>query len=163
MTTPPADKSELASNKTAEPASGSKEESGRNWSDTLFLPKTDFPMKAGLPQREPELIARWNEIRLYDRLREEAKGRGKFVLHDGPPYANGHLHIGHALNKTLKDVVVRSQGMMGKDAPYVPGWDCHGSPSSGRLRRVSATRARTRTRSRSTPSGASAGNSLRNG
>ncbi|MFD0988342.1 isoleucine--tRNA ligase [Methyloligella solikamskensis] len=128
MTTPPADKSELASNKTAEPASGGKEDKGRNWSETLFLPKTDFPMKAGLPKREPELIARWNEIELYKRLRDEARGRGKFVLHDGPPYANGNLHIGHALNKTLKDVVVRSQGMMGKDAPYVPGWDCHGLP-----------------------------------
>ncbi|XSG83587.1 MAG: isoleucine--tRNA ligase [Methyloligella sp. ZOD6] len=85
-------------------------------------------MKAGLPQREPELLARWAELGLYRRLREESQGRGKFVLHDGPPYANGHLHIGHALNKTLKDVVVRSQGMMGKDAPYVPGWDCHGLP-----------------------------------
>ncbi len=101
---------------------------GRDWSKTLFLPSTDFPMKAGLPQREPELLARWQKFRLYDRLREEAMGRPKFILHDGPPYANGPLHIGHALNKILKDVINRSQGMMGKDANYVPGWDCHGLP-----------------------------------
>ena len=101
---------------------------GRDWSATLFLPKTDFPMKAGLPEREPELLKRWERLRLYDRLREEAMGREKFILHDGPPYANGHLHIGHALNKILKDVINRSQGMMGKDANYVPGWDCHGLP-----------------------------------
>jgi isoleucyl-tRNA synthetase len=101
---------------------------GRDWSKTLFLPTTDFPMKAGLPQKEPELLARWQALRLYDRMREEAMGRPKFILHDGPPYANGHLHIGHALNKILKDVINRSQGMMGKDANYVPGWDCHGLP-----------------------------------
>ena len=101
---------------------------GRDWSVTLFLPKTDFPMKAGLPEREPELLKRWEKLRLYDRMREEAMGREKFILHDGPPYANGHLHIGHALNKILKDVINRSQGMMGKDANYVPGWDCHGLP-----------------------------------
>ena len=101
---------------------------GRDWSATLFLPKTDFPMKAGLPEREPELLKRWERLRLYDRLREESMGRDQFILHDGPPYANGHLHIGHALNKILKDVINRSQGMMGKDANYVPGWDCHGLP-----------------------------------
>jgi isoleucyl-tRNA synthetase len=101
---------------------------GRDWSKTLFLPKTDFPMKAGLPEREPELLKRWEKIRLYDRLREEAMGRENFILHDGPPYANGRLHIGHALNKILKDVINRSQSMMGKDANYVPGWDCHGLP-----------------------------------
>jgi isoleucyl-tRNA synthetase len=100
----------------------------RDWSETLFLPRTDFPMKAGLPQREPELLERWTKLGLYKRLREEARGREKFVLHDGPPYANGHLHIGHALNKILKDVINRSQSMMGKDASYVPGWDCHGLP-----------------------------------
>jgi isoleucyl-tRNA synthetase len=104
------------------------QQTDRDWSETLFLPKTDFPMKAGLPKREPEWLERWAEMRLYDRLREEAKGRAKFVLHDGPPYANGHLHIGHALNKILKDVITRSQAMMGKDANYVPGWDCHGLP-----------------------------------
>jgi isoleucyl-tRNA synthetase len=101
---------------------------GRDWSATLFLPKTDFPMKAGLPEREPELLKRWERLRLYDRMREEAMGREKFILHDGPPYANGNIHIGTGLNKILKDVINRSQRMMGKDANYVPGWDCHGLP-----------------------------------
>jgi isoleucyl-tRNA synthetase len=100
----------------------------RDYSETLFLPKTDFPMRAGLPQKEPELLAHWARIGLYRRLREEAKGRTKFVLHDGPPYANAHIHIGHALNKILKDVVTRSQQMLGADSNYVPGWDCHGLP-----------------------------------
>ncbi|TAL00548.1 MAG: isoleucine--tRNA ligase [Rhodospirillaceae bacterium] len=95
---------------------------------TVFLPASDFPMKAGLPQLEPKLLERWQRLDLYKRLREDAKGRKKFVLHDGPPYANGNLHIGHALNKILKDVIVRAQQMMGRDAPYVPGWDCHGLP-----------------------------------
>jgi isoleucyl-tRNA synthetase len=100
----------------------------RDWGKTLFLPETDFPMRAGLPQREPELLARWARVRLYDRLRASAKGRAKFVLHDGPPYANGNIHIGHALNKILKDLVTRSQQMLGHDSNYVPGWDCHGLP-----------------------------------
>ncbi|MDF2097355.1 isoleucine--tRNA ligase [Aquibaculum arenosum] len=95
---------------------------------TVFLPKTDFPMRAGLAKREPEILARWQDMDLYERQREAAKGREKFVLHDGPPYANGHLHIGHALNKILKDVINRAQQMLGKDANYVPGWDCHGLP-----------------------------------
>ncbi|MBV8119812.1 MAG: isoleucine--tRNA ligase [Alphaproteobacteria bacterium] len=95
---------------------------------TVFLPKTDFPMRGDLPKREPLILARWTAMNLYRRLREAAAGREKFVLHDGPPYANGHLHIGHALNKILKDVVNRSQQMLGKDAPFVPGWDCHGLP-----------------------------------
>ena len=94
---------------------------------TLNLPQTDFPMRAGLPKREPEWLARWERLGVYDRLREK-EGRAPFTLHDGPPYANGHLHIGHALNKILKDMVVRSQQMMGKDARYIPGWDCHGLP-----------------------------------
>jgi len=100
----------------------------RDYSETLFLPKTDFPMRAGLPQREPEILARWQKIDLYGRLRAAAKGRPRFVLHDGPPYANGNIHIGHALNKILKDVVTRSQQMLGYDSNYVPGWDCHGLP-----------------------------------
>src|SRR6478735_3735802 len=100
----------------------------RDYSETLFLPKTDFPMRAGLPQREPQLLKRWDENKLYERLREVQKGRPRFVLHDGPPYANGNIHIGHALNKILKDLVVRSQGMLGFDSNYVPGWDCHGLP-----------------------------------
>ena len=102
--------------------------SGRNWGETLYLPKTDFPMRAGLPKLEPKLLERWEKIGLYDKLRDVAKGRQKFVLHDGPPYANGNIHIGHALNKILKDLVVKSQQMLGHDSNYVPGWDCHGLP-----------------------------------
>ncbi len=98
-----------------------------DYKTTLNLPKTDFPMRAGLPKREPEWLAKWADMDLYERLRAK-EGRKPFILHDGPPYANGHLHIGHALNKILKDMVVRSQQMMGKDARYVPGWDCHGLP-----------------------------------
>jgi len=100
----------------------------RDYKSTVFLPKTDFPMKAGLPQLEPRLLDHWAKIDLYKTLREQSKGRPKFVLHDGPPYANGNIHIGTALNKILKDVVNRSQQMLGKDANYVPGWDCHGLP-----------------------------------
>jgi isoleucyl-tRNA synthetase len=104
------------------------ETSAKDYSQTLFLPKTDFPMRAGLPQNEPEILARWAREDLYGALRASAKGRDKFVLHDGPPYANGNIHIGHSLNKILKDMVVRSQQMAGKDSNYVPGWDCHGLP-----------------------------------
>jgi isoleucyl-tRNA synthetase len=100
----------------------------RDYSETLFLPQTEFPMRAGLPQREPEILARWEKGDLYKQLRAAAKGRDKFILHDGPPYANGNIHIGHALNKILKDVVTRSQQMLGYDSNYVPGWDCHGLP-----------------------------------
>ncbi len=104
------------------------EPKARDYSETLFLPKTDFPMRAGLPQKEPEILARWAKLDLYGTLRAAAKGRPRFVLHDGPPYANGNIHIGHALNKILKDVVTRSQQMLGYDSNYVPGWDCHGLP-----------------------------------
>lgn len=100
----------------------------RDWRDTVFLPKTDFPMKAGLAAKEPAILARWARLGLYDRLREQRAGRERFILHDGPPYANGDIHMGHAMNKILKDIIVRSQSLMGKDAPYVPGWDCHGLP-----------------------------------
>ena len=99
-----------------------------DYSKTLYLPQTEFPMRAGLPQREPEILKRWTEIGLYGRLRKASAGRAKFVLHDGPPYANGNIHIGHALNKILKDVVTKSQQMLGFDSNYVPGWDCHGLP-----------------------------------
>ena len=99
-----------------------------DYKDTVFLPKTDFPMKAGLAAKEPAILARWQAMGLAERLREARAGAEKFILHDGPPYANGHIHIGHALNKILKDMVVRSQSLLGKDAPYVPGWDCHGLP-----------------------------------
>ena len=99
-----------------------------DYRDTVFLPKTDFPMKAGLAAKEPAILDRWAKMGLYDRLRRERSGRERFILHDGPPYANGDIHMGHALNKVLKDIIVRSQTLMGKDAPYVPGWDCHGLP-----------------------------------
>src|ERR1700729_959167 len=101
---------------------------GIDYSRTLYLPKTDFPMRGGLPQKEPEILARWTRENLYAALRESGKGRPKFVLHDGPPYANGNVHIGTALNKTLKDIVVRSHQMTGRESNYVPGWDCHGLP-----------------------------------
>ncbi|GAB4519750.1 MAG: isoleucine--tRNA ligase [Amphiplicatus sp.] len=100
----------------------------RDYKNTLFLPATDFPMRAGLPQREPEFLKRWEAMDLYRLLREAAAGRPKYVLHDGPPYANGHLHMGHAYNKILKDIIVRARQMAGFDANYVPGWDCHGLP-----------------------------------
>ncbi|OWK31075.1 isoleucine--tRNA ligase [Sphingomonas dokdonensis] len=100
----------------------------KDWRDTVFLPKTDFPMKAGLPQKEPAILERWQRLGLYQRLREQREAREKFILHDGPPYANGDMHIGHALNHILKDMVVRTQTLLGKNAPYVPGWDCHGLP-----------------------------------
>jgi isoleucyl-tRNA synthetase len=99
-----------------------------DYRDTVFLPRTDFPMKAGLPQKEPAILERWQTLGLYERLREKRAGREKFILHDGPPYANGDMHIGHALNHILKDAVCRTQTLLGKDAPYVPGWDCHGLP-----------------------------------
>jgi isoleucyl-tRNA synthetase len=100
----------------------------RDWKDTLNLPRTDFPMKANLPVTEPAAIARWDAMDLYGQIRKHRRGRPTFVLHDGPPYANGAIHIGHALNKVLKDLVVKSRTMAGFDAPYVPGWDCHGLP-----------------------------------
>jgi len=99
-----------------------------NYKDTLNLPKTDFPMKANLAKREPEVLERWTSMNLYQKLREVGKTRDKFILHDGPPYANGSIHLGHAVNKTLKDIVVKSKTLSGFDAPYVPGWDCHGLP-----------------------------------
>lgn len=104
-----------------------------DYSKTLFLPKTEFPMRAGLPKKEPEILASWDEQNLYKKLRMDAAGRPRYILHDGPPYANGHLHIGHALNKTLKDMVARSKQMAGYDSNYVPGWDCHGLPIEWRV------------------------------
>jgi isoleucyl-tRNA synthetase len=99
-----------------------------DYKDTVFLPKTDFPMKAGLAQKEPAILARWAETKLYQQLREARKDAERFILHDGPPYANGDIHMGHAMNKILKDIVVRSASLRGYDAPYLPGWDCHGLP-----------------------------------
>jgi len=113
---------------TIDAGSESLAERPPDYSKSLFLPRTDFPMRGGLPKKEPELLARWREIGLYERLTEAGRGKPKFVLHDGPPYANGNIHIGHALNKILKDLVTRSQRMLGKDSNYVPGWDCHGLP-----------------------------------
>src|SRR5687768_3223965 len=99
-----------------------------DYKKTLNLPRTDFPMKANLANREPELLKRWESIGLYARLRAAGSGRPKYILHDGPPYANGDIHIGHALNKILKDIIVKAKTLSGFDAPYVPGWDCHGLP-----------------------------------
>ena len=99
------------------------------YKSTLHLPATDFPMRGDLPKREPLALAQWEQERLYQRIREKTQGRDRsFVLHDGPPYANGAIHIGHAVNKVLKDIIVKSRLMDGYDAPYVPGWDCHGLP-----------------------------------
>src|SRR3954453_22207665 len=100
----------------------------QNYKDTLNLPRTDFPMKANLPAREPELLKVWQETRLYQQIQKARADREVFVLHDGPPFANGDVHMGTALNKILKDLVVKSQSMLGKRAPYIPGWDCHGLP-----------------------------------
>ncbi|MCB1629704.1 MAG: isoleucine--tRNA ligase, partial [Xanthomonadales bacterium] len=109
---------------------GSKQDAkaGSRYKDTIHLPKTDFPMRGDLPKREPEALARWETTDLYGQLQRHAEGRPRFVLHDGPPYANGEIHIGHAVNKILKDVVVKSRLLAGYQAPYVPGWDCHGLP-----------------------------------
>src|SRR6266704_2812225 len=100
----------------------------QNYKDTLNLPRTEFPMKANLATREPEMLRAWEETRLYQQIQKSREGRELFVLHDGPPFANGGVHMGTALNKILKDLVVKSQTMLGKRAPYVPGWDCHGLP-----------------------------------
>jgi isoleucyl-tRNA synthetase len=99
-----------------------------DYKDTLNLPRTDFPMKASLAQREPQRLKQWQEMGLYQQIRAVAAGRPKFILHDGPPYANGDLHLGHAVNKILKDIIVKARTLAGFDAPYVPGWDCHGLP-----------------------------------
>jgi isoleucyl-tRNA synthetase len=106
----------------------SNKTNSHDYKSTLNLPKTDFPMKANLPQREPDMLKRWEEMDVYAKLCEHGKGKKKFILHDGPPYANGHIHLGHAVNKILKDIVVKSKIMSGYDSPFVPGWDCHGLP-----------------------------------
>ena len=103
-------------------------EPAADYKATVFLPRTEFPMRGELPKREPEHLARWAALGLRAKLREAGAGRKKFILHDGPPYANGNLHIGHALNKIHKDVINRAQQMAGRDAEYIPGWDCHGLP-----------------------------------
>ncbi|MEP6342829.1 MAG: isoleucine--tRNA ligase [Maricaulaceae bacterium] len=116
----------------------------RDYSETIFLPKTDFPMRAGLPKKEPEWLKRWNEIGLFEKLREQSKGREQYILHDGPPYANGHIHMGTALNKILKDVINRSHQMLGLDAHYVPGWDCHGLPIEWKVEEEFRSKGRTK-------------------
>eukprot|EP01036_Dinobryon_divergens_P035472 gene35472-45968_t len=110
--------------------------SGVDYSKTLFLPDTPFPMRAGLPQKEPEILKRWQAMNLYKRLRESAAGRPKFTLHDGPPYANGQIHIGHAANKILKDMIVKARQLEGFDAAYIPGWDCHGLPIENQIEKT---------------------------
>ncbi|GGY03650.1 isoleucine--tRNA ligase [Litchfieldella qijiaojingensis] len=107
-----------------------------DYKHTLNLPETDFPMRGNLPKREPDRVARWQEMKLYQRLRKEGRGRESFVLHDGPPYANGSIHIGHAVNKILKDIIVKSKSLAGFDAPYVPGWDCHGLPIEHKIETI---------------------------
>ncbi len=107
-----------------------------DYKNTLNLPETAFPMKADLARREPEMLAWWDQHRTYDKLRAIAKDRPKFILHDGPPYANGAIHIGHAVNKILKDIIVKSRTLDGFDAPYVPGWDCHGLPIEHAVEKV---------------------------
>lgn len=102
--------------------------SNNDYKDTLNLPNTAFAMKANLPQREPELIQKWQEAEIYQKIRDWAKGREKFILHDGPPYANGNIHLGHAANKILKDIIIKAKTFSGYDCPYIPGWDCHGLP-----------------------------------
>ena len=99
-----------------------------DFNNTLNLPKTDFPMRGNLPQREPEMLDKWEQDRLYYALSEKNKGKPSYTLHDGPPYANGNIHMGTAMNKVLKDIIVKYKSMTGFDANYVPGWDCHGLP-----------------------------------
>ena len=121
-----------------------------DYKDTLNLPKTAFPMKGNLPNREPEMLKHWDGMGLYDRLREAGRDRPVFILHDGPPYANGEIHVGHLLNKVLKDFVVRSRFLMGESCPFTPGWDCHGLPiehrvmtelvESGKIEKIAALR-----------------------
>lgn len=117
-----------------------------DYKKTLNLPQTAFPMKANLSKREPEILARWEEMRLYHQLREKSKGRPKYILHDGPPYANGHIHLGTALNKILKDMIIKTRQMSGYDAPYVPGWDCHGLPIEHNVDKELGARKKTMTK-----------------
>ena len=104
------------------------EERAKLYKETVFLPTTDFPMRGGLPQKEPDILKKWQDMDLYGKMRDKNADKPKWILHDGPPYANGNIHMGHALNKILKDVVIKNWKMMGYSTPYVPGWDCHGLP-----------------------------------
>src|SRR5580700_1996772 len=122
-----------------------------DYKHTINLPQTDFPMKADLAQREPAMVRAWEERGTYARLREIARGRPRFVLHDGPPYANGAIHIGHAVNKILKDIVVKSRSLDGCDSPYIPGWDCHGLPIELQVEKKHGRPAASSTRRRFAP------------
>ncbi len=113
-----------------------EEKTAKDYRDTLNLPQTDFPMRGNLPEREPQIIARWRKMNLYQAIRDACRGRPRFILHDGPPYANGDIHIGHAVNKILKDIIVKSKTLAGFDAPYVPGWDCHGLPIEHQIEKL---------------------------
>ena len=104
-----------------------------DYKTTLNLPKTPFSMKANLPQKEPTILRQWEEQGLYERIRTQCEGRPKYILHDGPPYANGDIHLGHTLNKVLKDIIIKFKTMRGFDCPFVPGWDCHGLPVEHQL------------------------------
>ena len=117
-----------------------------DYKDTLNLPETGFPMRGNLANREPEMLKRWYKEDLYGEIRKAKKGKKSFVLHDGPPYANGDIHIGHALNKILKDIIIKSKTLSGFDAPYIPGWDCHGLPIE--LMVVSTLRAKLKVKKR---------------
>ncbi|MBU2417772.1 MAG: class I tRNA ligase family protein, partial [Alphaproteobacteria bacterium] len=117
-------------------ADASKTPTGRDYRETVFLPETPFPMRGGLPQKEPAIIEQWGDLYSALRKQRQAEGAPLYVLHDGPPYANGDIHMGHAMNKVLKDIIVRSQSLLGKDAPYVPGWDCHGLPIENAIEKL---------------------------
>ncbi|MDI6716878.1 MAG: isoleucine--tRNA ligase [Actinomycetota bacterium] len=119
------------------------EQPKQDYKVTLNLPKTDFPMKANLPQREPETLKRWQDMNIYDQIRKKTSGKPKFILHDGPPYANGNIHVGTAMNKILKDIIVRYKTMSGFDSPFVPGWDCHGQPIEHNVEKQLGERAKT--------------------
>ena len=107
-----------------------------DFSKTLNLFKTNFPMKGNLGHREIEWLKQFNKINIYHKIRKNKKGKKKFILHDGPPYANGKIHIGHAVNKVLKDIIIKSKNLEGFDAPYVPGWDCHGLPIEHQVEKI---------------------------
>ncbi|MEO1407128.1 MAG: class I tRNA ligase family protein, partial [Pseudomonadota bacterium] len=119
---------------------------GRDYRETLFLPQTEFPMRGGLPKAEPNWIKRWDDMKLYEQMRTDAKARGAkpWLLHDGPPYANGHIHLGTAMNKIVKDIIVRSHQQLGFDASYVPGWDCHGLPIEWKVEEEFRSKGRTK-------------------
>ena len=124
-----------------------KDEKEKEYGETLNLPKTDFPMRGNLPKNEPGILEFWDSIDIYDKIQKKNAGHEKFVLHDGPPYANGEIHLGHTMNKVLKDIIVKSKSIQGYDAPYVPGWDTHGCRSSSKPSKTPALMPRAKTSS----------------